>query len=206
MSTPVKPKGKTRGPKKGAKNLTESQKAVAIQLWRTGDVTLESLAKQFGRSTRTFTRLFAEAGVEKGEAKAEIARAVEDELRKRAATRAGLVAERIEETREEHYKMAAGLSKLIWQMIVDARTKKEAVSSASDDIKTLKETLAALAMAQDQRFNALQVGVAKPDNDLDDLPTLGVAELTQADIEALRKKQMTEDLAIENAHPGDLPQ
>lgn len=196
--TSLKTTPKKRGPKPGARNLTESQKALAIQLWRNGDTTLPDLAKQFGMSTRTFTRLFSEAGVEKGEAKAEIQKAVEEELRKRSATKVGVIASRIEETREEHYRMASGLTKLMWAKIVETRTNKEAISTAMNDIKTIKEALSALAMAQEQRFVALEVGVEKPKTSDDDLPMLGVAELTKEEIEEIRKRQMmTDDLAID---------
>lgn len=180
--TPAKPK---------SKRLTPKQWAEAEALWESGEVTLTDLVAKFGIHKTSFQKRFAERGIKKGAKKEEHARRVAEEVTKAAIDEATVLAARIRETKEEHYKMAAGLAKLTWAEILAAKQNGSPMAVALNNLKALDAAMAVLKKAREERYAVL--GLDREDFvDEDGLPELVISELTADQIEALRAKDHTE--------------
>lgn len=180
--TPAKPK---------SKRLTPKQWAEAEALWESGEVTLSDLVAKFHIHKTSFQKRFAERGIKKGAKKEEHARRVAEEVTKAAIDDATVLAARIRETKEEHYKMAASLAKLTWAEILAAKQNGSPMAVALNNLKALDAAMAVLKKAREERYAVL--GLDREDFvDEDGLPELVISELTASQIDALRAKDHTE--------------
>jgi hypothetical protein len=171
--------------------LTPKQWAEAEALWESGEVTLSFLAKKFSVSDQNVHMHMKRKGVVRG-AKAEIhKRRVAEEVTKAAVDDATIVAGRIRETKEEHYKMAAGLAKLAWSEILKAKQDNAPVSVAMNNLKALDAAMSVMTKARQERWAVL--GLDRADHISDDgLPELLISELTAEQIQALRERDFAE--------------
>lgn len=187
------------------KHLTAAQRAECFALWRSGTMTLDQLAKRFNKDRTTLSALFSKHKVVKGSD----AKATEEKVT--AAVTAAIVddaavlANRIRETKEQHYKMNEGLAKLTWKVVVDASQPGNNIGSRINEIKALKLAADTIAKAREERFAVL--GIKADDGDADaPLPPLTIQELTAADIERMNAERLLqaaqEDLGIDEL--GDM--
>lgn len=186
------------------RHLTASQKAEAIALWRAGEVTLDDLAKKFKKDRTTFVRLFDAAGVKKGEAKEETEKRVQEAVERAIVDDATVLANRVKETREDHYKYATGLAKLTWSIVVKTTQEGRAIGTAAADMKALQLASQVMKTVREERYAILNIN-----NDADDedrpLPDLVVQELTAEDIREMHRQQImtVDELGIEDKELGD---
>lgn len=201
MSTGEKAAVEKSKTKSKFKRLTNSQIAEATALWKSGAATLKDLAQRFDKSEETFSRLFARLGVKKGEAAEEHSKSVAEKVEASIVDDAGELAKRIRETKEEHFKMASGIRKLIWNEIVEARKNKVAISTTLGNLKALEKAAQALKITREEAYVLL--GIADGEDDSDEVPDLQVKELTADEIKAIHQQQQAEIAAAEN--DDDLP-
>ena len=183
---------KVAKPRRG-KHLTETQKAELITLWKAGAVTLEDLAKRYKSSTATIKRTISLAGAKKGEDAADARKQVEEKIRAAIIDDASIVAQRIHDTKEEHYKMSTGLAKLTWNLIAEARQNKVPMGALKNDMQALKSAADVLKITREERYTTLGI---RDEEDLEDkpMPELKICELTAEDIKEMHKTQVQEDL------------
>ncbi|MFW6855375.1 hypothetical protein ACODYM_29210 [Burkholderia gladioli] len=184
---------------KPKKRLTPRQWAEAEALWAAGDITLRGLIEKYGLQKSAFVRHFQKIGLKKGEKADEIRDAAQDAIKKAAEEEAALLRQRILETKEEHYKMAAGIAKLTWAEIVRAKSEGIAFGAVQGNIKALELAMNALKKAREERYACL--GLDKDDYvDEDELPELVIAELTDEQIAALRERDrlMEQELGLDD--------
>jgi hypothetical protein len=178
-STPATPEKHTR--------LTPKQWAEAEALWESGDVTYAQLSARFGKHKSTFVEHFRKKKIVRGAKKAEVAAAVKEEVAKAVVDDATVLAARIKETKEEHYKMAAGLAKLTWNEILAAKRDGLPFATILNNLKSLDSAMSVLKKAREERWAVL--GLDKDSGlDEDGLPELVISELTAEQIEALRNR------------------
>lgn len=198
MSEPAKKAVKRGGRVPGTRTLTPKQRAEAVALWRGGGVTLDDLAKKFGRRPETFSRLFKKLGIEKGSAVKEEAKKLEAAAAEAAKSSIEETLRRIAKVKDDHFQMANGLAKLAWAEIVRAR-------QAELPLHTLKETMATLKMASDvinnsrkELYEILDVEKHEAKEDEDDLPDLTVRELTPGEVQQIQNQSADDgmDMAI----------
>ncbi|MFT4064284.1 hypothetical protein [Paraburkholderia sp.] len=167
--------------------LTSRQWAEAEALWESGDVTYAQLTARFGKHKSTFVDHFRRKGVRRGSKKEEHAAAVKEEVKKASIDEATVLAARIKETKEEHYKMASGLAKLTWNEILKAKADGLPFGSVLNNLKSLDSAMTVLKKAREERWAVL--GLDKDTGlDEDGLPELVISELTADQIEALRNR------------------
>jgi hypothetical protein len=172
---------------KSKKRLSPRQWAEAEALWAAGDITLSGLCEKYGLQKSAFTRHFNKVGLKKGDKAKDIRAAAEDAVNKAAREEAALLAQRIRETKEEHYKMAAGLAKLTWAEIVAAKQSETPFGAIINNVKALELAMNALKKAREERYACL--GLDREDYvDDDTLPELVIQELTPEQIEQLRER------------------
>lgn len=173
------------------RKLTPAQWAEAEALWESGQVTLSDLSRKFGKAEETFSRHFSAAGVQKGAKKGEHAEKVKEEVAKNIVDDAAVLATRIRETKEDHYKMAQAIGKLTWKEIVDAQREGRAVATSLPNLKALNQAMQVLKSVREERWAVL--GLDNPDTEADnDLPDLVISELTAEQIEDMQRRQEDE--------------
>ena len=183
---------------KPRKRLTPRQWAEAEALWGAGEITLPQLCAKYGLQKSAFTRHFNKIGLKKGDKAKDIRAAAEDAVNKAAKEEAALLAQRIRETKEEHYKMAAGLAKLTWAEIVQAKANATPFGAIINNVKALELAMNALKKAREERYACL--GLDKDDYvDEEALPDLVIQELTPEQIEQLRERDrlLAEEMGLD---------
>lgn len=149
--------------------------------------TMEELASHYEVPVAKLRERFKRNGIRKGQAIEEYNKRLQEELAQRAAEDAKVLADRIRETKEEHYKMATGISKLVWAEVLTAKQKSAPFATIKENLKSLAIAMKTLSDARVERFAVL--GLDKEDKDDDDtLPELLVSELTQEQIEEIRNR------------------
>lgn len=171
--------------------LTPKQWAEAEALWGAGEVTLDQLAKRFKKSKSTFEKHFSRRGLKKGFKAEAIQRKITTAVESSIVDDTTVIASRIRETKEEHYKMAAGLAKLTWSEILTVKQNGAPMASAMNNLKALDSAMSVLKKAREERYAVL--GLDRADYvDEGGLPELVIAELTADQIEELRNRDSTE--------------
>lgn len=184
-------KGEGKPVKKQKPKLSAREWAQATALWESGEVTLSDLATKFDRHEQSFIAYFKLRGIKKGSNRAKTMAKVEAAVEKQALSDAEIIAGRIRETKEEHYKMASGLAKLTWGEILKAKQDGVPVGTAINNLKALDTAMAVLKKAREERYAVL--GLDRPDAiDENDVPELVISELTADQIEALRARSFRE--------------
>ena len=193
---------KPEKPKRKGK-LSEREWAEATALWEQGAVTYGQLAEKFDRHEQSFVQYFRRRGIKKGSARAKTMAKVESVVEKQLVNDAAIIAARIKETKEEHYKMASGLAKLTWGEILKAKQDGVPVGTAINNLKALESAMNVLKKAREERYAVL--GLDRPDAiDENDVPELVISELTADQIEALRARSFRELNELEAVSVGDL--
>lgn len=200
-------KTKTKAKAK-SKRLPARTWAVIDALWEAGDATYNDLVAKFGVSRQGLRTHFKSKGIIQGSKKQEIAKVVSEDLTKAVSEEATILAARIKETKEEHYKMASGLAKLTWAEILKAKQDGVPVGTAINNLKALDTAMTVLKKAREERYSVL--GLDKDAVDENEVPELVISELTADQIETLRKRSFSEieeievDLDEDNGvNPGD---
>lgn len=190
-----------RGGKSG-RHLTPKKQAEMIGLWESGEFTLADLAEKFGLATNWVCQFLKKRGVVKGSAAVDHAKAVADEVAKASFQDATILAGRIRETKEEHYKMASGMAKLTWSEILTAKQDKVPFSTVLNNLKSLDTAMNVLKKSREERFAVL--GLNKDDDgEENEIPQLIVEELTPDQVQRLQSRSFSavdaelEDLTLE---------
>jgi predicted transcriptional regulator len=173
------------------KNLTPKQWSEAEAIWSSGAMTRKTIAEKFGVTENTVRRHMAKYDIERASKVPAHKERVEEALAKNAVDDATIMATRIRETKEDHYKMAAALGKLTWQEVLKAKQKSEPVSTALGNLKALEVAIGNLKKIREERYSIL--GLDK-DTFVDEegLPDLVISELTADQIAALKARDHTE--------------
>lgn len=167
--------------------MTPRQWAEAEALWEAGEVTLDDLATRFGKDRSAFVRYFKKHGIVKGSRAAARKEEVKEAVAAAGIDEATVLANRIRETKEDHYKMSSALAKLVWAEVLTAKKDEKPFSAIKDNLKALDNAMNVLMKARMERFAIL--GLDKDDYvDEDGLPELVISELTAAQIEELRNR------------------
>lgn len=170
-------------------------------MWGSGEFTQADIARKLKVPNVTVSKHFDRKGLKKGVRQEELLKAAQEELMKTAVEDAALVALRIRETKEDHYKMASNLAKLTWAEILTAKQNGAAFSTIQGNIKALEMAMSVLKKAREERYAVL--GLDKDvDVDEDDVPDLVVSELTTDEIAVIR----AQDIQLEELEVSAQPQ
>jgi hypothetical protein len=173
------------------KDLTAKEWARVEALWERGEVSYSDLVKKYGKSVSTFERHFRKRGIKKGAKREAVKKRVEEELAREDVNDAQVLAARIRETKEEHYKMAAALGRLTWNEILQAKRDGRPVATALPNLKALDGAMTILKKAREEKWAVL--GLDRTDSvDPDLIPELIISELTAEQVKQLRDRDHTE--------------
>ena len=182
--------------------MTPRQWAEAKTLYESGEMGAQALAARYGKDLSTIVKHFRKHNIKAGTSKKEIGALVEEEVKKRMAIDATVLAVRIKETKEEHYKMATAIGKLVFKEIVEAKNDGHAISTRVNNLKALDVAMTTLKKAREERYAVL--GLDRDDFVAsEDLPELVISELTAEQIEKMRATDLDADDAVALADSKD---
>ncbi len=177
--------------KKGIRRLTVSERAQISALWKSGEMTYDQLAKKFKKSVSTIKNVLRESGAVKSELKHEVEKKVAAAVEQTILSEATIYANRIKETKEEHYKMATNIAKLIYAGVVKAKQEGRPLATIAGDMKALTLAAQGLKISREERYAVLGID-AKDAGDDRPLPDLVVQELSADDIKEMHKHNMVQ--------------
>lgn len=175
-------------------NLSSQEKRKIRAMWETGEYTAEEIAKELGVPVVLVRSHIDNNGLKKGQRSDEIQQAVMNKTKEFAEQEATLVASRIRETKEDHYKMSMALAKLVWKEIIDCNKAKSPFSSIRSNLAALELASRTLANCRSERWTVL--GLDKDNSNVDKLPELILTELTADQIEQIRNYQEEDSLEL----------
>lgn len=194
MTVPTSPVVKASPTKSSTKRVTlnTAKKAEAIAIWQAGTMTLTELAKKYKVNERTLSRLFEREGVKKNDNEETTKKLVEEAVENSIKKDAVIYAERVKATKEDHYKMANTLAKLIFSKLITIEKEGKSAGSISGDLKSYHLAVASLKILREERYATLGI---RPDDAGEDrpLPDLIVQELTVEDIREMSKGNMVNE-------------
>ncbi|HFP9309434.1 TPA: DNA-binding protein [Raoultella ornithinolytica] len=163
--------------------LSPLQWAEAEAKWKSGEYTLSMLEEEYGLRVETFSRYFKKKGIVKGSDS--VGELVRESLKSDAEMRARARAEKIEDRRSTYDKWAHMLAQIAIVEITKAKTTKTPLSSIEDELKTIQRASAIIQKSFDVSSRAL--GIEKEETVGDEIPNLLFGELTQKQVEELKK-------------------
>lgn len=187
------PKGgkNVKGVGKTKVQISRQQWAEIDALWASGTVNYDFLMKRFGKSRETFQKHFMRAGIKHGSELEKHKKKIMEEVEKTLVGDATVVAGRIRETREDHYKMSSALARLAWEEIVRVRKENLPMSTATNNLRALDNAINVIKKAREERYACLGLDRDGPKQD-DAFEELVIHELTADQVEALRNRDHTE--------------
>lgn len=185
-------------PKLKKRNVTPAKWAQIEEAWIQGKfATLSDLSEHFKVPVNSLKIRFSDRKLRRGQAIEEYHKKIEEELAKKAAEQAKVLSARVEETREQHYQMATGITKLTYAEILKAKQDGLPLSAIKGNLSSLESAMKILKMAREERFAVLGLNEKETDDDDEGLPELVISELTPEDIETLRSRN------VESEEEGD---
>lgn len=185
------------------RRLTPKEWAKAESLYESGEYSLDQIAKEFGIHVITVQRHMKGHGIEKGSRSAEIKGAVADKIRSEAEKDASIIAQRIQETKEEHYRLNQAIDKRLVREMVSAESEGRSVATSMPVIKTLKLIAETIKITRENRYTVL--GISDDDVSDDELPALEVREMLDEEVEEIREKQAAQarEMGVLGEEQGD---
>lgn len=165
--------------------------AEAEALWANGDSSRKEIAEKLGVSETAVQKHMKRASIQRGSGSGDHKAKVAEEVQQQAITDASVHAQRIRETKEQHYAMASNIARLAWNEVIAAQRNKTPFAAIAPNIKALDLTMTVLARARMERWAVL--GLDRPDAvDTNELAILEIQELTAEEIEELRERNFNE--------------
>lgn len=193
---------------KKARKLTPAEKTTLLENYRNGTATASELAKKYGRKPQSIYNLARAHGIKKGENSEVVRQAIQEEVQKSLAEDAHVIAARIKETKEEHYRMSAGLTKLVWKTIAEAKRDGKRIDNASaNEIRAYKIAAETLRITRTERYAVLSVADKEKEEleNRQDFPELTIQELDAQTIQKMNAAQRLEMDDIGEMWDGDDP-
>lgn len=191
MAEVKKPAVKKKPIRRG-KQLSPSEKAEAIALWKAGTVTLDQLSDRFHRDRSTFVRLFNSEDVTKGESREILDRKAEEAVASTAVADAITLSNRIRETKEDHYSFARFLQKANANILAKALKENRSIGSEIANISALNKIAQTAKIIREERFALLGLN-DQAEGDGDTLPELVLKVLTDDEIKSMQNANAGSD-------------
>lgn len=176
------------------RRLTPKEWAKAESLYESGEYSLDKIAAEFGIHAITVHRHMKANGIEKGAKAAAIKDRVSEKMAEEAESEASLVAQRIRETKEEHYRINQAIDKRIVREMVSVESEGRSIATSLGVFKALKTAAETIKLTRENRYTVL--GIIDNDTNDDELPTLEVRDMLEEEIEAIRDQQRAQALEM----------
>ena len=161
--------------------LTTRQWAEAEALWARGEVTLTQLSERYGKDVSAFTKHFRKKGLEKGSKAAEVKERVEAAIDREMVSEAEITAQRVRETKDEHYKMSKALSQMAFSEVLQAKKNGIQLGAIIANLKAIESAMNTVKKGREERYAVLGLDNGEFIDD-EQIPVLNVSDLTEEEI------------------------
>ncbi len=176
---------KTKPVLKTGKRLTPTEWAQIEEMWASGDFTLTDLASTFGANASYLSTALAKRGIDKGSKAAMYVEAAKDKTAKEMISDAANNIRRIKDSKDEHYKYASAIAKLIFSVVAKAVQAETPLADIKDDVATLKLAMSGIQMARADRWAI--TGLDREPDAGDEIPVLPIEEFSEKDLEEIER-------------------
>lgn len=167
--------------------LTPAQWKRIGTMWELGEVTIQELSKKYGPAPEHISRKFKELGFKHNARAGEYGQKIKKEVDKRIEDDAKKWADRIRDTKEEHYEQITTLNRLAMTEIALAKKDGRPLATADPNLKAIYRAIQINKTAREERYSIL--GLDQNDGEDDNLPELTIREMTAAEIDDIRDEQ-----------------
>ena len=172
------------------KTVSAVEWAKAESMWKLGTAKQKELASMLGVSMTAVAQHMKRKNIIRGSESDKLREKLERETERKELSKVEIKAQRIEDTRDQHYKYADNIAKLTWREIQTAMEEKRQFSSIEGNLKSLDRAITIFGKARMERF--ISLGIDGVELETDEIPSLEISELTAEQIEELRDKQELE--------------
>lgn len=182
------PKPKAKGKAKAKKKLLPRHWLEIVNMARSG-VPVATIASTFKVSIHAIYGGLKKRGVVIG-AYANSSREFDEGKQRRE------LIERVRDTKDKDYRYTEFIQRQSIKLLMDAQKEGRSIATVGEDIKALKAAMDVIRIGTDNKWRIL--GLDKENEDADkELPELPIRDMTPAEIEAERDKQLMDDATLE---------
>jgi len=175
--------------------LSPSQWRRLGALWERGETTTVEISKKYDVTREHVSRKFKQLGFKRGAKVEEHAKTIQKAIEQEVKDDARVFADRIKETKEEHYKQVKLLNQLAMTEIAKAKQDGKEFAVCEPNLKALERAITINSKARQEKYSIL--GLDKDDAHDSDIPELTIRELTEAEVDDIKMEQ-------EKSGAGDL--
>lgn len=172
-----------------------------IHLYELGEHTADELAAIYGLNPSYLKGRLSKLGIKKGTKAQEHADKIRESLHRKALDEASMLAERISETKERHYKYIDSMSKLAWSEVARAIQTKRPLATTMPTLKAIEKAVSIFRNTREEAYELL--GLNDANHIPTDLPDLTVRELTAEEVEKMRSRDASKDENLVGGDYGD---
>jgi uncharacterized radical SAM superfamily protein len=165
---------------------TKSDWSELAASWEIGSLEIDDVLEKFDIKADTFYKKMSSLGAKKGVMTEKAKKEALEEVKMTIAGDKDVIAERIKETDEEHYRTNVMYSKLANKIIADAVKSGKAISTAAPDLKALQIAQAINASIRAERYKITGADLGREEEP--NVETFSVEVMTAEDIEELNRK------------------
>lgn len=186
--------------------MTPVEIAKAVELWAGGGKTLEDISLELGRSKTTLIRLYQRLGVSKGSlipptpvAPPELSQS-EEEQALRTST--------IKQVKQYSLQLGKIIQGLTYEVVKEALAAKQPMGTRAKDFAAFKTVMEIIKIRREEAYVILEVEKFDNEQELENLPTLDVREVSYDEVMELVANQQVDEFGatdIENitvSNPG----
>lgn len=167
--------------------MTPNLWAQAESLYESGEYTLEGIAEKFDVHVATVQRHMKKNGINRGARAEAIKEKVSQKIAEVVAEEVDIQTRRVQETKEEHYRINQAIDKRVAREIILAEQEGRSIATAFPVFKALKLAAEVVKITRDNRYSIL--GIDNENGEDDELPSLEVREMLDEEIAAIRDAQ-----------------
>ena len=171
--------------------ITPHEWAKIESLVELGQQSMSQIAKDHGITLEYLSRRMKAKGIKKGSKAAEHAKEIKDSVQRRALDDANIVAERIRDTKEKHFRYMDSMEKLGWSKVAEAVKDHKPLAMVMPELKAIEKAIQVFRSTREEKYELLGLNSGIPD--ASELPELAIIELTADEIEEMRNKQAQAD-------------
>lgn len=177
----------TQKPKRKRIVLPRKKWAEIAAIWELGDATLQELSDKYGITRQGISRKMKELGIVRGSKSSQQLARVHEEVVKATGQDAKVIAQRMVDTKEDHYNHSNMLGKLAMNELALAKSEGRALATAEPNLKAIQRAMQVVKMVREEKWVVL--GLDQIEHEDEDLPELVIREMTQEEVRAIRDAQ-----------------
>lgn len=175
-------------PERQSRRMSKAKWSEAAVLYASGEYRPTDLCIRYGVTRQAFHAMMKKMGVKRGE---DLERTREEQrrvLREKSTISVEEQAQRVFDTRNDHYKYNVFLAQRMMRIIGKTLEDNVPVSTVAEDVKTIREAAQALEILGRNRFQSIGINAVNSGDGSTILESLPILQMTDDDIEDVQLK------------------